>query len=412
MAKKIITETHAYNASSTLERTIKSVLAQTYENWEWHLFENGSTDNGATFDIITKYAKIDSRIKPYQNIPNIPRNTYLFLGSRIVLSEHKNDYFSYICADDTWEPDFLSDILNFLQENNLDIATCTSRHINAETGECLNKFFLQENIFATSPNEYSEKFCTLYSFYRELWGHLIPFSTLQKLSYFNYLTAFNENRYSFLKFNLQLLSIANKVGILAKPLHNYYLSSKGEVREPLLRDHRLDHFKNICPILRTFLISKCGFISRANEKFILERYIKTIYDYLPVIFESEDDVKKLLFIANIIRFSDTERAFESPLVSPELKANFADKVSYWLRNAVQNQKLQGKVVVGDKAGHFKYFAAESGTNNLSGAVYDFYNIRGNFISINKKFKKYGAVNSTLSIILELQEFLIKYSSEA
>lgn len=50
-----------YNAAKYLPRTIASVQAQTYEDWELLLVNDGSTDNSV--QIIEQYANKDSRIK-------------------------------------------------------------------------------------------------------------------------------------------------------------------------------------------------------------------------------------------------------------------------------------------------------------------------------------------------------------
>lgn len=53
--------TVCYNAVNDIERTIKSVLAQDFEYFEYLIVDGASTDG--TLDIIKKYAKEDSRIK-------------------------------------------------------------------------------------------------------------------------------------------------------------------------------------------------------------------------------------------------------------------------------------------------------------------------------------------------------------
>ena len=50
---KISIITVIFNAAKTVEQTIKSVLSQTYENWEFIIVDGGSTDG--TLDILKKY---------------------------------------------------------------------------------------------------------------------------------------------------------------------------------------------------------------------------------------------------------------------------------------------------------------------------------------------------------------------
>lgn len=57
---KVTIVTIAYNAASTIEETIKSVLAQDYKNREYVLIDGGSTDG--TLDIIDRYRDQIDRI--------------------------------------------------------------------------------------------------------------------------------------------------------------------------------------------------------------------------------------------------------------------------------------------------------------------------------------------------------------
>jgi glycosyltransferase involved in cell wall biosynthesis len=376
------------------------VLAQTHKNWEWHLYENGSTDGGKTWDIIRKYAETDERIKPYRYIDNNQRNTYLFLAREANLTEHKNDYFTYICADDTWEPDYMSDMIAFQKENRLDIASCVSKFTNSESGEILNRFFLEENIICSSPQDYSDKFSELYPFYRELWGHLIPFSVLRKLSFFNYLEAYKKEVFSFLDLMMNLLAKTECVGILAKPLHNYYVSKTNLVSRPQLKTSRIVHFGTLCGKLRMPLLSKCGYISADNERFIQARHVKTITDYLSTVFSVDNEIEKLMFIIKVIRLKNTKETFESGLVPSELKANFCDKISVWLKTAMAEKRFYKKGVIGDKAGDLEVFASQ-GTDNLNYRVYDLDSIAS---------KQGDFAKPLIGYVFELEQFINKYRS--
>ena len=54
-----------FNGEVFLEQTIKSVLSQSYKNFNLYLLNNGSTDN--SLSIMKKYKKIDNRIKIINN---------------------------------------------------------------------------------------------------------------------------------------------------------------------------------------------------------------------------------------------------------------------------------------------------------------------------------------------------------
>ena len=59
MIPKVSIITPSYNSSKFIEETIKSVLDQTFQDWEWLITDDKSSDN--TAEIIKKYD--DPRIK-------------------------------------------------------------------------------------------------------------------------------------------------------------------------------------------------------------------------------------------------------------------------------------------------------------------------------------------------------------
>ncbi len=61
---KVSVITPAYNAEKFIHETIKSVLGQTYTNWEMIIVDDCSTDR--TVSIVEKYAEQDERIRLIQ----------------------------------------------------------------------------------------------------------------------------------------------------------------------------------------------------------------------------------------------------------------------------------------------------------------------------------------------------------
>ncbi|MGH7278600.1 MAG: glycosyltransferase family 2 protein [Candidatus Rokuibacteriota bacterium] len=57
--------TPVYNGEASIARCIESVLAQTYDHWEYVIVDNASTDR--TGEIVARYAAHDSRIRVHTN---------------------------------------------------------------------------------------------------------------------------------------------------------------------------------------------------------------------------------------------------------------------------------------------------------------------------------------------------------
>ncbi|HWT76038.1 MAG TPA: glycosyltransferase family 2 protein [Mobilitalea sp.] len=104
-----------YNTEPYLEKALRSIVEQTYENLEIIIIDDGSTDHSA--DIYTGFAAKDNRIVIYKQ-PNsgvaYSRNTGLALAS--------GDYITFFDSDDWLDKDAYQEILQLLEDTNTDIA--------------------------------------------------------------------------------------------------------------------------------------------------------------------------------------------------------------------------------------------------------------------------------------------------
>lgn len=98
-----------FNGEDTLERTIESLLSQTYANFQLILADNVSTDS--TPEICKKFEKKDSRVRYFR------RNKKLHIGKSLAdLSTKIETEFSMFAADDDiYEPTFIEKNLEFLK---------------------------------------------------------------------------------------------------------------------------------------------------------------------------------------------------------------------------------------------------------------------------------------------------------
>ncbi|RHH71582.1 MULTISPECIES: glycosyltransferase family 2 protein [Vagococcus] len=108
----------AYNAEKYLHISIESVLNQTYKSWELLICDDCSTDN--TFSIITKYSKLDKRIKAYQ----LSTNQGAASARNFAIEKASGDYISFLDSDDMWKNNKLEKQISWMQRNNINFS-CT-----------------------------------------------------------------------------------------------------------------------------------------------------------------------------------------------------------------------------------------------------------------------------------------------
>jgi len=99
----------SYNCGRFIAESIRSVLAQTYENWELLIVDDCSTDDTAS--VVKAFA--DPRIRYQRNRQNegaaLTRNKALLAA--------KGRYIAFLDADDIWAPEKLEKQIAFMQQN-------------------------------------------------------------------------------------------------------------------------------------------------------------------------------------------------------------------------------------------------------------------------------------------------------
>lgn len=285
--KKIYIRTHAYNAEKTLRRAVDSVLNQTYVNFSYYLCDNGSTDGGATRKIIEEYAKSDNRIIPFYNEFN--RNwkgneDYLDLPHHI----NKDDYFCELDADDEYLPAFFEEMLFLIELHGLDIACCGNDAFSAEKEDQLISRRLLTETLIVERERVVELFPIVYEFMRTCWGKLYKGSTLNNFitrydQYANYPIAYGGDTFN----NVRVFKKANRIGILARSLHKYYVSSKSDSYSMHPQRVKCDQilFEEAIEYLKSF-----GEVSPGNLDFVFTAYLRALRNTLQVLLNADISV--------------------------------------------------------------------------------------------------------------------------
>lgn len=129
---KISIITPVYNSEKYIENTIKTVLNQTYQNWELLLVDDCSTDNSK--NIIEEYTKKDKRIKYFI----LEKNSGAAVARNYALEKSTGKYIAYLDSDDLWFKEKLEKQLRYMEENDY-VFTCTDYEKIDNEGNSLNK---------------------------------------------------------------------------------------------------------------------------------------------------------------------------------------------------------------------------------------------------------------------------------
>ncbi|MEX1033943.1 MAG: glycosyltransferase [Cellvibrionaceae bacterium] len=88
-----------YNGRQYIARAIESVLNQTYQNIEYFIVDDGSTDDSA--EIIKQFGRKDSRIKALF----LPNNRGVAQARNAGIENSTGEYITFLDADDIWAPE-------------------------------------------------------------------------------------------------------------------------------------------------------------------------------------------------------------------------------------------------------------------------------------------------------------------
>lgn len=124
--------TPMYNSEKFIEATIKSVLNQTYQEWEMLIIDDCSTDNSP--NIVKSYMQQDSRIRCIKT----ETNKGVSNARNLALSKATGQFIAFLDSDDQWNSSKLEKQVNFMLENDY-VISFTSYELMDENDKKLNK---------------------------------------------------------------------------------------------------------------------------------------------------------------------------------------------------------------------------------------------------------------------------------
>lgn len=184
--------TPIFNCDQFIEEAIKSVIVQTYKNWEMIIVDDFSTDN--SLKIIKDFSKKESRIRLIQNKKNngsgISRNKAIKIAS--------GRYIAFLDSDDIWHKDKLKIQITLMKKNNWCFSHTSYGYIS-EKGETIKSTFHVSN----KPVTYSrllkrtEISCLTAVYDQELIGKFYMSNHKNKQDYFLWLSILKRGNKSY-----------------------------------------------------------------------------------------------------------------------------------------------------------------------------------------------------------------------
>jgi len=212
-----------YNAELYLREALDSVIAQTFQNWEAILVDDGSTDRSS--EICAQYLEKDSRFKYLRK-----DNEGTLFSRKTGLENSKGEFIANLDSDDAYCPQFLEKMLAKLKEGDNDFVWCDADDLDGKEG-----------IWSSSAEFDENKFENCYKF-REfgaaLWIRLVKRSVYAKVLFPRINIALDEDP-------VQILQIT-------------YHSNKAQRVPAVLYLHRMS---SVISISRT-----CNVISKENKR--------------------------------------------------------------------------------------------------------------------------------------------------
>ncbi|MBS4205796.1 glycosyltransferase family 2 protein [Lederbergia citrea] len=207
-----------YNAEKTLDKCIRSILKQTFGDFELILVNDGSTDN--SLSVCEKYKQKDSRILVIDK-----KNEGSIATRRKGVECSNSNNIMFVDADDWIDKQMIETLYNELISNNLDIVVCNSFDVFGN-GHIIKRkydsyFFNREKIY--NNEEIKREIVPSYFHY----GNAFPASLWGKLYRKELLIdggRFLERIHFFgddLFYNLEILMKAKRVKIIEAPLYYY-----------------------------------------------------------------------------------------------------------------------------------------------------------------------------------------------
>lgn len=228
-----------YNSEKTIDKCIKSIINQSYNNFRLILVNDGSIDNSSK--ICRSYEKMDKRVLVIDS-KNIGCVHAIMLGVKSANTE----YITFVDSDDWLRKDCIEIIMEELEKTSCDILAFKSYKVAGKIGfikkEMDGTYFKEDKLY--EGENIRKKLVSAY-----LQGHPFPTSVFSKVyrremlldsgKYLKVINFFGEDLY----LNLELFLKAEKVKIICDSLYYYRINGETNQYMPYMFNDIVNGYK-------------------------------------------------------------------------------------------------------------------------------------------------------------------------
>ena len=215
-----------YMAEKYLPACLDSLLAQTYQNFELLLVDDGSPDK--CWEILQQYAARDARVRIFRK-----ENGGVSSARNFGLRQAKGEYIGFVDSDDFVAPQYLEWMHRALQQTNTELAVCGYRKVPKEADPAgiapaaekpeIKTFLLAEYSFDYTQCEAANQY---------VWRILYKRSLCKEL-YFDEQLFIGEDTFFF----VQVLLQAKGLALVKAPLYFYRIWPESACQRPFTQKH-------------------------------------------------------------------------------------------------------------------------------------------------------------------------------
>lgn len=259
-----------FNASDHLEKCIKSILNQKYQNIELILINDGSTDDSER--IINKYLQKDKRI-----IYRKKENSGVSDTRNIGLSLSSGDYITFVDADDEVKPNIYFKMIEKLTNSDCEICFCSFYEVFSDREKIVafpwedNKVFSHKEILDVFiPRIIGVHGNEKETVFGAVWRAMYKKEVLKNIKFNRNIRVAED-----VLFNIDCLINSKSIITTNEPMYcyNQYIGST-------LKSYKKDSYER-SKIYHDNLVKKLNYINFFNNKINCERYsLNKFHHYL------------------------------------------------------------------------------------------------------------------------------------